>query len=101
MIGAARSWRDRCSDLCPAGPLFNNQLRRGVHLTEHARMDAGQDSMPGAAAQTVDVITDSISFDDAQWLLEMASGQGTAASTLASRHTYRIVCVAQSTAFRR
>jgi hypothetical protein len=60
----------------------------------------GRIQCPGAA-QTVDVITDSISFDGAPWLLEMASGKGTAASTLASRHTCRIVCVAQSTAFRR
>ena len=76
----------------PRAALFNDQLRRGVQPTEHARLDAGQDSMPGAA-QTVDIIADSVHFDGAQWLLQMAGGKGTAASTQASRHTYRIVCV--------
>jgi ubiquinone/menaquinone biosynthesis C-methylase UbiE len=49
--------------------------------------------MTPGAAQTVAIIADSIPFDDLPWLLEMASGKGTAAATLASRHTCRIVCI--------
>ena len=62
-------------------------------MTDYARMYAGQDYMTPGAAQTVDIIADAVPFDGTPWLLEMASGKGTAAATLASRHTCRIVCV--------
>jgi ubiquinone/menaquinone biosynthesis C-methylase UbiE len=56
-------------------------------------MYAKQDHMTPGAAQTVDIITDSVPFGGAPRLLEMASGKGAAAATLASRHICRIVCV--------
>ena len=55
-------------------------------MTDYARLYAGQDYMTPGAVQTVDIIADAVPFDDAPWLLEMASGKGTAAATPASGH---------------
>ena len=38
-------------------------------MTDYARLYAGQDYMTPGAAQTVDIIADSVPFDDAPWLL--------------------------------
>ncbi len=73
--------------------LLDDQSRRGGYLTDYARLYAGQDYMTPGAAQTVDIIADAVPFDGTPWLLEMASGKGAAAATLASRHACRIVCV--------
>jgi ubiquinone/menaquinone biosynthesis C-methylase UbiE len=47
---------------------------------------------PGAAA-TVEIIAETVQPDEGAWLLDMASGKGEAAATLASRFACRIVAV--------
>ena len=74
----------------PQQQLLDDQSREGCYLTDYARMYAGQDYMTPGAAQTVDIIADAVPYDGAPWLLEMASGKGTAAATLASRHACKL-----------
>ena len=53
----------------PQAAAVGRPVERGGYLTDYARLYAGQDYMTPGAAQTVDIIADSVPFDDAPWLL--------------------------------
>jgi len=56
-------------------------------------MYAGQEYMTPGAAQTVAIIAEAIRLDDDPLLVEMASGKGYAAASLAAHQACRILCV--------
>ena len=60
---------------------------------DYLRIYARQEYLTPGAATTVEIIADTVKPDERTWLLDMASGKGEGAATLASRYACRIVAV--------
>jgi len=62
-------------------------------VADYLRMYSRQEYLTPGAATTVEIIAETVRPDQGTWLLDMASGKGEAAATLASRYACRIVAV--------
>ncbi|HET9477610.1 MAG TPA: class I SAM-dependent methyltransferase, partial [Dehalococcoidia bacterium] len=61
--------------------------------SDYQRIYSRQEYLTPGAATTVEIIAETVKPDERTWLLDMASGKGEAAATLASRYACRIVAV--------
>src|SRR5687768_16113622 len=68
-------------------------------MPDYPRIYARQEYMTPGAAETVEIIADTVQPTEATWLLDIASGKGEAASTLAGRYGCRIACIEPFDAF--
>jgi SAM-dependent methyltransferase len=68
-------------------------------MPDFARIYARQEYLTPGAAETVEIIAQTVQPDETTQLLEVAAGKGEAAATLAGRHGCRIVCVEPYDAF--
>jgi SAM-dependent methyltransferase len=68
-------------------------------LPDYTRIYARQEYMTPGAAETVEIIAETVRPGESTWLLDVASGKGEAAATLAGRLGCRIVCVEPYDAF--
>lgn len=66
---------------------------------DFARIYAHQEYMTPGAAETVEIIAETVRPDESTTLLDVASGKGEAAATLAGRYNCRIVCIEPYDAF--
>lgn len=62
-------------------------------MPDYTRIYAHQEYMTPGAAETVDIIVETVQPTEATLLLDVASGKGEAAATLSSHHACRIVCI--------
>lgn len=62
-------------------------------MADYLRIYSRQEYLTPGAATTVEIIAETVKPDERTWLLDMASGKGEAAATLASRFACRIVAV--------
>lgn len=62
-------------------------------MPDYVRIYARQEYMTPGAAETVAIIEETVRPGEATWLLDLASGKGEAAATLASHHACRILCI--------
>jgi len=68
-------------------------------MPDYARIYARQEYLTPGAAETVQIIAETVRPDESTWLLDVASGKGEAASTLASQFGCRVLCVEPYDAF--
>jgi SAM-dependent methyltransferase len=68
-------------------------------MPDYPRIYAHQEYMTPGAAETVEIIADTVQPTEGTWLLDVASGKGEAASTLAGRYGCRIACIEPFDAF--
>ena len=68
-------------------------------MPDYARIYARQEYMTPGAAETVEIIAETVQPTEDTWLLDVASGKGEAAATLAGRFGCRIACIEPYDAF--
>jgi ubiquinone/menaquinone biosynthesis C-methylase UbiE len=62
-------------------------------LPDYTRIYARQEYLTPGAAETVDIIAETVRPDEGTVLVDIASGKGEAAATLASHHACRVICI--------
>lgn len=62
-------------------------------MPDFQRIYSRQEYLTPGAPRTVEIIAETVRPDEGTWLLDLASGKGEAAATLASRYACRIVAV--------
>ncbi len=62
-------------------------------MADHSRTYARQEYLTPGASDTVEIIADVVRPDEGTVLLDVASGKGEAAATLAGRYGCRVVCI--------
>ncbi len=68
-------------------------------MPDFTRIYARQEYLTPGAAETVAIVAETVHPDDNTWLLDVGSGKGEAASTLAGEFGCRILCVEPYDAF--
>jgi ubiquinone/menaquinone biosynthesis C-methylase UbiE len=68
-------------------------------MPDYPRIYAGQELMTPGAARTVQIIVETVSPADGAWLVDVASGKGEAAVTLARQLGCRVVCIERNNQF--
>lgn len=68
-------------------------------MPDYARIYARQEYLTPGAAETVAIIAETVRPGESTWLLDVASGKGEAASSLATEFGCRVVCVEPNDAF--
>ena len=62
-------------------------------MADYLRIYSRQEYLTPGAGTTVEMIAETVRLDQSTWLLDIASGKGEAAATLAARYACRIVAV--------
>jgi len=62
-------------------------------MPDYPRIYARQEYLTPGAAETVDIIAETVKPGESTVLVDIASGKGEAAATLASHHGCRVVCI--------